>query len=123
MEGLGLPILYILSSARKSDRSRRTPACGAGEPDTNKNSPVLHPTHASKRQSFPTGTRDAIRRGPIGQQPYNHGLTGACSDFSLLRKLRQRQEFPVPSWSVVAPYYSVQPTLSGFVARAARSKG
>jgi len=106
MEGLGLPILYILSSARKSDRSRRTPACGA-----------------SKRQSFPTGTRDAIRRGPIGQQPYNHGLTGACSDFSLLRKLRQRQEFPVPSWSVVAPYYNVQPTLPEFVACAARSKG
>ena len=35
MEGLGLPIRYILSSARKSDRSRRTPACGAGEPGTN----------------------------------------------------------------------------------------
>jgi hypothetical protein len=35
MEGLGLPILYIFSSVRKSDRSRRTAACGAGEPDTN----------------------------------------------------------------------------------------
>jgi len=100
-----------------------TPACGAGEPDTNENPPVLHPTHTSKRQSLPTGTRDAIRRGPIGQQPYNRGLIGACGDFSWLRKLRQGQEFPVPSWNVVAPDYSEQPTLSGFVARAARSKG
>src|SRR6516225_2150803 len=80
MEGLGLPILYILSSARKSDRSRRTPACGAGEPDTNENPPVLHATHASKRQSFPTGTRDAILRGPIGQQPYNRGVWSKISN-------------------------------------------
>ena len=123
MEGLGLPILYILSSVRKSDRSRRSPACGAGEPDTNKNPPVLHPTHASKRQSFPTGTRDVIRRGRIGQRPYHRGLIGACGDFSWLRKPRQGQEFPVPSSNVVAPDYSAQPTLSGFVARAAGSKG
>ena len=41
MEGLGLPILYILSSVRKSDRSRRTPACAASEPDTNKNSQLM----------------------------------------------------------------------------------
>ena len=125
MEGLGLRILYILSSVRKSDRSRRTAACSAGEPDTNKNPPVLHPTptHASKRQSFPTGTRDAIRRGPIGQRPYSRGLIGACGDFSWLRKLRQGQEFPVPSSNVVAPDYSAPPTLAGFVARAAGSKG
>ena len=75
-----------------------------------------------KRQSFPTGTRDVIRRGPIGQQPYNRGLIGACGDFSWLRKFRQGQEFRVLSSNVVARDYSVQPTLSGFVARSARSK-
>jgi hypothetical protein len=46
---------------------------------------------------------------------------GACGDFSWLRKLRQGQEFPVPSWSVVAPEHSAQPTHPGFVARAAGS--
>jgi hypothetical protein len=58
------------------------------------------------RHSFPTGTRDAIRRGPIGQQPYNRGLIGACGDFSRLRKLCRCQEFPVPSSHVVAPDYT-----------------
>jgi hypothetical protein len=96
---------------------------GAGEPDTNKNPPVLHPTHASKRQSFPTGTRDAIHRGRIGQQLDHRGLIDACGDFSPLRELRRDQEFPVPSSCVVAPDYSGQPTLSGFGARAVRSKG
>ena len=77
----------------------------------------------TKRQSFPTGTRDAIHGGPIGQQLYHRGLIDACGDFSRMRELRRDQEFPVPRSHVVAPDYSGQPTLSGFVARASRLKG